>query len=215
MHTYIAVETTLLKVYVPPKRWLQSIKLHDVTFRQFSTPSRYLEPSDAKCQEKLEITDQHFDVETSRSMSVTSMLDVVWNVQDKWFVRLRHITVPCWPYLSRAWRLDAGFSSRWAGFASRTVREAIRFYRSGSGPGSSRNTFLFPCQIRVLRHYVSAFGRAPCSYDCRNTSSSSLLLLWLFNAVGENFKIAVLCNVGRFVSRRAYRPFRETYLPHI
>jgi len=29
--------------------------------------SRYLEPTDPKCQEKLEITDQRFDVETSRN----------------------------------------------------------------------------------------------------------------------------------------------------
>ena len=52
-------------MYVPPKCQFQSIKLHDVTFRQSSTLSRFLEPSDAKCQEKLEITDQRFDVETS------------------------------------------------------------------------------------------------------------------------------------------------------
>jgi hypothetical protein len=31
------------------------------------------------------------------AVSVRSMLDVVWNVQDKWFVRLRHMTIPYWP----------------------------------------------------------------------------------------------------------------------
>ena len=29
-------------------------------------------------------------------MPVTSVLDVVWNVQDKWLDRLRHMTVPYW-----------------------------------------------------------------------------------------------------------------------
>ena len=41
------------------------------------------------------------------------------------------------------------------------------------------------------------------------------MVMLLFNAVGEYFKIAVFWNVGRFVSRRAYRRFRGTYLPHI
>jgi len=47
------------------------------------------------------------------AVSVTSMLDVVWNVQEKWFVRLRHMTVLYWPchtvagWAVRRWRLIA------------------------------------------------------------------------------------------------------------
>ena len=46
--------------------------MNDFTFRQSSTLSRSLEPSDAKKQEKLKIMDQRFEVETSRQVSQVS-----------------------------------------------------------------------------------------------------------------------------------------------
>ena len=77
-HCIISRLDTCIPISLSNPRYSKSTHLRNVGsslsnrmtshFRQSSTLSRYLETSDAKCQSKLEIRYQHFDVETSSNV---------------------------------------------------------------------------------------------------------------------------------------------------